>query len=479
MTRQRRGLSLTAGLMADGARAPLSALDVSYGRILRLAWPASVAASITPLLGIIDVWALGRSARPLDIAAVGLAASIFSLAYWTFGFLRMSTAGLTAQAAGQGDVEEVRLGFLRALVCGATIGGVLIFLQWPIGRLAFSLLAIDSAASAATFASAQAYFAIRIWGAPFALATYACLGWLTARGYTDYLMGTALGMTAVNIVLNLWFVLGLGWGAAGIAAGTLIAEMAGFAIAFAFVVRVLRRGGPLRLTAPRAELLRADKLRRMLRINRDIFIRTLLLALSFVWFIQRGSAFGDVTLAANQVLLQLFLLSGLAIDGTAIAAEPLVGQSLGRAEVRNPGAREAAHADYRRVLRRGFVLAGLIAIGFCLVYALAGDRLLLLLIEPGPIFETARRFWPWVLISPLIVMLCFQLDGIFVGATRSREMRDSMILAALVFLPASLWLGGRFGNHGLWLAFFLYFLMRAGTLFVFLPRINRSFQGET
>jgi len=463
--------------MADGARAPLAALDVSYGRILRLAWPASVAASITPLLGIIDVWALGRSTRPLDIAAVGLAASIFSLAYWTFGFLRMSTAGLTAQAAGQGDMDAVRLGFLRALIFGAAIGGMLTALQWPLGQLAFTLLSIDSEASAATFASAQTYFAIRIWGAPFALATYACLGWLTARGHTDYLMATAVGMTAINIVLNLWFVLGLGWGASGIAAGTLIAEVAGFAIAFALVVRVLCQDGPLRLTAPRADLLRADQLRRMLGVNRDIFIRTLLLAFSFVWFIQRGSAFGDVTLAANQVLLQLFMLSGLAIDGTAIAAETLVGQSLGRAAVRTAGAREAAHAAYRRVLWRGFVLAGLIAVGFCLVYAVAGDRLLLLLIESGPIFETARRFWPWVLISPMIVMLCFQLDGIFVGATRSREMRDSMILAALVFLPTSLWLGGRFGNHGLWLAFSLYFLMRAGTLFVFLPRIDRSFHG--
>lgn len=441
----------------------------SYREILRLAWPASVAASVTPLLGAIDVWALAQSSRPLDIAAVGLASVIFSLAYWTFGFIRMSVAGLTAQAAGAEDESETRAALLRGGIIGAGVGAALVLFQWPIGVLSFQLLGTGSEASAETLSNGRTYFDIRIWGAPFALASYAAFGWLTARGRTDFLMIASVFMTSVNVVLDYWFVVGLDMGAAGVAAGTLIAEIAGFFAAAGLVLLVMRKQGGVRNHWSLAHLWDADRVRRTLSINFDIFIRTLLLAFCFAWFVQRGGAFGDATLAANQALLQLFLFTGLALDGTAIAAETLVGQAIG---ARN---RDTGKLRYQTAVRKSFVLAGAAAVAFSLFYGLAGDGLIALLTPEGPIRTAAREHMLWVIISPLIVVIGFQLDGIFIGATRAKEMRDSMIISAIVFLPTSLWFAGMWSNHGLWAAFSLYFLLRAATLGVWLPRLQKAF----
>jgi len=445
------------------------ASEITYRQIARLAWPASVAAAVTPLLGAADVWALGQSDRPLDIAAVGLGAVIFSLAYWTFGFIRMSVAGLTAQADGAEDEAEVRTTLLRGVALGAVMGLGLVVLQWPIGLVSFEILGIGSKASAQTLGSGLDYFAIRIWGAPFALASYACFGWLTARGHTAYLMIVSVFMTLLNIILDYWFVVGFGWGATGVAAGTLIAEIAGFFVAALLIMKVLQQRGGLRAYWRFDEFWHAGRIARTLSVNRDIFFRTLLLAFSFAWFVQRGGAFGDVTLAANQLLLQLFLFTGLALDGTAIAAETLVGKSLGAKD------RAQALLRYQTAVRRSFILAGVAAMLFTVFYWVAGEQLVVLLAPEGAIRDAAISFMPWVVISPLVVVVGFQLDGIFIGATRAREMRNAMIISTGAFLPMSLILADRFGNHGLWLAFLMYFLLRAATLGLYLPRIKAAF----
>ena len=451
-----------------GARA---AKAITYKRILALAWPASVASSVTPLLGAVDVWALAHSARPLDVAAIGLGSVIFSLAYWSFGFIRMSVAGLTAQAAGAEDESEARAALVRGAAIGGGIGLALVLLQWPIGYFAFKALAVGSDASGATFAAAETYFAIRIWGAPFALASYAAFGWFSARERTDYLMIVSVAITLLNIVLDYVFVVHFGWGAAGVAAGTLIAEVFGFFACLAFIARVLGYSGGLKAHWRAAEFWKADKIRRTVSVNRDIFIRTVLLAFCFAWFVQRSGAFGDVALAANQTLLQLFLFTGLALDGTAIAAETLVGQAM--------GARDQARgrANYQLAVRRTFELAMGAAVFFAVFYWAAGDTLIALLTPEGVLRTAAETYMPWVIISPLIVVVGFQLDGIFIGATRAKEMRDSMIVSTLIFLPASLWLGAEFGNHGLWAAFSLYFILRAATLGVYMPRLRAGFAG--
>lgn len=446
--------------------------DVTFREIIRLAWPASVAASVTPLLGAIDVWALAQSARPLDIAAVGLGAVIFSLAYWSFGFLRMSVAGLTAQAAGGDDETEARAALVRGGVIGGAIGLALVLLQVPMGNLSFQLLAIGSEASDETMRAGQGYFAIRIWGAPFVLASYAAFGWLTARGRTDYLMIVSLIITGLNIILDYWFVVGLGMGASGVAAGTLIAEVAGFFACLLFVFLVLQQHGGIKNHWRSHEFWAPDRLRRTISVNRDIFIRTVLLAFCFSWFVQRSGAFGDVTLAANQTLLQLFLFTGLALDGTAIAAETLVGRALGMRD------RQHGIIRYQSAIRSTFILAMIAAVFFSALYWAAGDWLIALLTPEGPIREASKQFMPWVIISPMIVVIGFQLDGIFVGATRAVEMRDSMIMSTIVFLPASALMLERFGNHGLWAAFSLYFILRAVTLVIYLPRIKASFSEQ-
>lgn len=441
----------------------------TYGEVLRLAWPASVAASVTPLLGAVDVWALGQSPRPLDVAAIGLGSVIFSLAYWTFGFIRMSVAGLAAQAAGRGDETEARAALARGAMLGGAIGLALVILQAPIGALSFHMLAIDSNATDQTFGAARLYFDVRIWGAPFALATYAAFGWLSARGRTDYLMAASLLITGINMVLDYWFVAHLDWGAGGVAAGTLIAEVSGFAICAAFVALIMRSNGGLTPHWSLKSLFDADKIARTMSVNRDIFIRTLLLAFCFAWFVQRGGVFGDVTLAANQTLLQLFLFTGLALDGTAIAAETLVGRAIGDSN-RVRGARR-----YRDVVRKTFIIAGIAALAFAAAYGAFGDSLIAFLSKDAAIREASSIYMPWVVASPLIVVLGFQLDGVFIGATRAREMRDSMIISAPIYVIATLPLADRFGNHGLWAAFTLYFLLRAATLAIYMPRIGRSF----
>lgn len=442
--------------------------DLPYRQVFALAVPASIAASVTPLLGAIDVWALGRSERPLDIAAVGLAAVIFSLTYWTFGFIRMSVAGLSAQAAGAGSEDEVRAALFRGIAIGGGIGAALVLLQQPIGAGAISLLGLQSAASAETLAGARDYYDIRIWGAPFALGTYALLGWLSARGRTDYLMATSVLMTALNALLDWHFVLNLGLGAKGVAFGTLIAEIAGFLSASFFAMRIMKANGGLATMPSIAQIIDPMELRRTLSINRDIFIRTLILAAAYAWFTQRGGAFGDVTLAANQVLMQLFLFTGLALDGTAIAAETMVGQAIGRSD------RVRARDEYAKAVRATFIVASICAAAFTLAYFLAGNAFVALLTPPGLIRDMALTYLPWVIISPLIVAAGFQLDGIFIGATRAREMRDAMIATGVLIFPLTVLLAGRFGNHGLWAAFTLYFIFRAITLAIFMPRIARG-----
>ena len=445
---------------------------VSYRRIAALAWPASVAAAVTPLLGAVDVWALAHKGLDIHIAAIGLASVVFSMIYWSFGFIRMSVAGLSAQAAGAGDEEETRAALLRGAIIGLGIGVFILLLQAPISYGAFALMAMDSNASAETFSLAEEYFAIRVWGAPFVMSAYAAFGWLSARERTDYLMIAAVAMTLINIALDYLFVAVFGWGAAGVAIGTLIAEIAGFLFCCYFVWRIMRDNGGLK-NHWRFDLLRDPaRLAQTVSINRDIFIRTVLLAGSFAWFVQRSGAYGDITLAANQTLLQLMLFTGLALDGSAIAAETLVGQSLGARD------RKAGLADYKTTVRRTFVIAGSAACLFALLYGIAGDAIIALLTPPGELRDTTREFMPWVIASPLIVAAGFQLDGIFIGATRAREMRDGMIATIIVFIPATFWLGDAFGNHGLWAAFAIYFLMRALVLSFFLPRIAASFETQ-
>lgn len=442
----------------SASTSPHTAQRVTYGDVLKLAWPASIAASVTPLLGAIDVWALAHSPHPLDVAAVGLGSIIFSLAYWSFGFIRMSVAGLTAQASGAEDQREERAALARGIAIGAIIGVILVCLQRPVQEIAFPLLALDSEASTQTLNTALDYYGIRIWGAPFAIATYALFGWLTAKGRTDFLMIASITIAALNAALDYWFVAKFGWGAGGVAAGTLIAEIFGFVIAAAFVASILAKESGLFAHWKEIDYFSINAFRRTLSVNRDIFLRTLLLSFSFAWFTQRSGAFGDVTLAANQVLLQLFLFTGLALDGTAIAAETLIGRAIGDRD------RLRGQIKLKSAMKATFIPAIIIALCFTAFYLIAGNWIISVLTQPGEIRATSNAYLVWIIISPLVVVTSFQLDGVFIGATKAKEMRNGMIISVAIYILASIYLAKTYSNHGLWAAFSLFFIARAVTL---------------
>ena len=439
------------------------ALPVTYARVLAMAWPVMASQAATPLLGLVDIWAIGNSQRPLDIGAIALGAVIFNFVYWSFGFLRMGAAGLTAQALGRDDQAELRATLARGCALALALGAVVIALQWPIGKASFHLLQ----GGAELEDGARRYFAIRVWGAPFALAVFAMTGWFIGLGRTGLALAVSLLQNGANIALDIWFVKGLGWGVSGVAAGTAISEAAAALCAAALAVYALTRSGGLRAHWTRAALFDAAAIKRTLFVNRDIFIRTLCLVSAFAWFTNQSAIFGDVTLAANQVLLQFMFFAGFALDGPAMVAESLVGRSLGARSL----------PVFRQTLLKVSVVAAGAAVVFTGVYLIAGDTIVRALTSDAAIRAEADRFVTWAAFSPLLVATPFLLDGVFIGALRARTLRDSMLISLGVYLAA--WaLIGRESNHGLWSAFAVFFLARTLTLGAQVPSIERDLHQE-
>lgn len=426
-------------------------------RVWRLAGPIVLSNLSIPLLGAVDTAVMGHLPDPAYIGGVAIGAIIFTYIYWSFGFLRMGTTGFAAQALGAGDADELRAVLARGFGLAVLLGALVIALQWPIGWI--SLAAIEASDKVETLA--QSYYRIRVWGAPAALANYVVLGWLLGTQRPGAAVVLTVFTNALNIALSLYFVVGLGWDIEGVALGTLIAEWSGAGVGIALLVRPLRKtGGVWRL----ALIAHRRRIVRMMRVNFDIFIRTLCLVTAFAWLTARGAAMGDVTLAANAVLLNFQLFTGYGLDGFANAAEALVGSAVGKRD--------------RRALRDVVVIstqwAVLVAGVFALVYLLAGPDIIALLTSIPEVQETAMRFLPWIIVAPLVSVWSFQLDGIFIGATRGAEMRNGMIVSLIVFIAAEQLLTPAMGNHGLWLAFTLFMTARGITLAMFYPRIEKS-----
>ncbi|MGE5148072.1 MAG: MATE family efflux transporter, partial [Candidatus Eiseniibacteriota bacterium] len=363
-------------------------------RVWRLAFPVILSNLSVPLLGAVDTAVMGHLPDPAYIGGVAVGALVFSYIYWGFGFLRMGTTGLVAQANGARDRGEMRAIFLRGLLVAGTIGAVVIALQVPVAAIALSL--VD--ASPKVEALARRYYDIRVWSAPAALMQYVVIGWL----FGVQRMGSALALTvfanALNIVLDLWFVLGLGWGIDGVAGATLIAEWSAALLGLALVGRrvVLGERGA-------ARVFDGARLVRMLRINGDIFIRTLCLVTAFAWFTAKGAGMGDVLLAANAVLLNFQTFMAYGLDGFAHAAEALVGSAIG---ARDRGA-------FREAVMTSTKWSALIALGFAAVYLGAGGALIRTLTGIEAVRASAAIFLPWAIASPLVSVWSFQLDGIF------------------------------------------------------------------
>jgi len=447
--------------MAEADRALPGAVNGDWNRrIWALAGPIILSNISTPLLGAVDTAVMGHLPDAAYIGGVAVGAVIFNFLYWGFGFLRMGTTGFTAQAYGAGDADELRLSLARPLLLAVALGAAIILLQAPIGLAAFALMD----ASAQVEGLAGDYFAIRIWSAPAALINYTVLGWLlgTRRAMAVLLLQVVLN--GLNIALDLLFVIGFGWGIEGVALASLLAEVAAALLGFVIVARALRVHGG---TWDWAAVLRRERLVALFRVNRDILIRTLCLVFAFAYLTARGAAMGDVVLAGNAILIQLQQFAAYGLDGFAHAVEVLAGAALGA----------RSRAAFRRAVAVSTVWALATATLLSAAYLFAGNSIIALFTDLAEVRAAASSYLPWLIVSPLVSVWSFQLDGIYIGATRTPEMRNGMIISLAVFLLACWLLISLWGNHGLWLAFTIFMAARGVTLALWYPRLERSVEG--
>jgi multidrug resistance protein, MATE family len=423
------------------ASAPVNPPRVSHARVARLALPMMLANLSTPLLGVADAAIIGRLGQAHLLAAIAAAAMIFNFLFWSFGFLRMGTAGLVAQALGAGDVTEQRAALLRALIVAFGIGGMMILLRAPMGILCIGALGASPEVSGA----ARLYFDIRIWSAPFALANYAFAGALVGRGRTGIALALQILMNVGNIGLNYTFVYGLSLGVQGSAAGTLLAEMLGALAGWCVLARIYEN----LFSIDRILNFDRRKIARMFSINRDIFVRNTALLIAFMFFYAQGARGGDITIAANAVLHNLILLGAFFLEGITTAAEQLCGQAY--------GARDAK--SFRKAVRLTILWCFVFAAAFTLVALLLGGIFIDFLTTNGQVQAYAHGYLAFAALMPLAGVLAFELDGVFIGAIWTRDMRNVMVISLLIYL-ASFYLLRPFGNGGLWISLTVFYLSR-------------------
>jgi MATE family multidrug resistance protein len=437
--------------------------SISYSYLLEKAWPIILANAAAPLLGLVDTAVIGNVGSVIDLGAIAFGALIFSFVYWSFGFLRMGTTGSVAQALGAGDQSEIRAVLGRTLLLAVALGVLLIALQWPIRLVALSLLDGSAPVEAVT----QQYFTIRIWGAPATLAMFALTGVLIGLGNSRQLLLVQLLLNGLNICLDIVFAGVLGWGVEGIALGTIIAEWLAVIFATWLILRELNaRREPGADFWPRARLLDMAQFTKMLAANRDIMIRTLLLVFSFGFFINQSAHFGDVVLAANHILLQLISFAAFFLDGYAFVVESLVGASV--------GARRRDSFDM--AVKRSSILAMVTAAALALLLLVFGDIFVAILTDIELVQDAARNSLFLAAIYIFFSFAAFQLDGIFIGASFTRQMRNAAFLSIAVYLAAWLLLKDRFGVNGLWWAMIIYVAARADALLLYFSALRKSIE---
>ncbi|MEM7619909.1 MAG: MATE family efflux transporter [Pseudomonadota bacterium] len=425
--------------------------------IFVVAIPIVLSNITTPLLGLVDTAVLGQLGAAHLIGAAAVGTSIFSMMFWAFGFLRMGTTGLTAQADGTGDQDVVIGTLLRALSIGLGLGLVLLLLQGILNVLAFALYP----ASQQVEAAAKIYFDIRIWSAPATLANYALLGWFIGLGRAHIAFVLQLLLNGLNIFLDIYFVMVLHLGIEGVALGTVIAEIvaaiAGIGVALKYI------GWPGR-ALPWYRLFDMSALKRAIAVNTDIMIRTLCLLFAFAFLTAQSAGMDDVTLAANAILLGFLHISAYFLDGFAFAAERFVGRSIGA------GRRDEFYA----AVYLSSVWAGLFSITLAFVFWLGGGFIIDVMTINENVREVARVYLIWAIIAPVVGFASFQLDGIFIGATQTQDMRNMMIVSLVLYLTFWFFVFPIFGNHGLWASLIVFFIVRALTLLWCFPKLEKA-----
>lgn len=419
---------------------------LTHKRILAIAVPIVLSNATVPILGAVDTGVVGQLGDAVPIGAVAIGSVILSSIFWLFGFLRMGTTGLVAQARGAGDIGEVSALLSRVLMIALFAGLVLIAFHVPILWGAFIL----APASPEVESLARDYIAIRIWSAPFAIAIFGVTGWLIASERSRSVLMLQLWMNGFNIVLDLWFVLGLGWGVQGVAAATVIAEVTGAVFGLYLCRSALGHPDWKSWT----KVFDVARLTNMARVNTDIMIRSVLLLAIMVSFAFFGAGFGDLTLAANHILMQFISITAYAMDGFAFTAEVIVGQALG--------------ARSRKALRQGAIMSSKWGVGtavfMTVVFAVFGGAIIDTMTTASDVQAEARRFLPWMVAVPIAGIGAWMLDGIFIGATRTRDMRNMSALSLIAYLGAVYGLTPLFGAHGLWAALLISYVVRGVTL---------------
>jgi MATE family, multidrug efflux pump len=434
---------------------------VTTAQVFAIAGPAMVANLTTPLIGVVATIAIGRLGDATLLGGVAISSVIFDSLFWLFAFLRMSTLAFTAQALGSGETQEIGALLVRGLAIAALIGAGLIALQIPLGAV---LLGAMGGSEGVTRA-AKIYFGIRIWSAPLTLANYVVLGWLIGQARARLALAVQIAINLINVAATVVLVLVAHAGIAGAAIAAVVAEATGLLLGV-LIARRLTQGA---LGIPRATLFDRTKLIRMLAVNRDIMIRTAALIAAFLFFTAQGARSGDVILAANAVLNNFLMISAFFLDGLANAAEQLCGRAYGARD------RIAFSGAVRLVILwgSGFALA-VIA-----VFALFGPSLIDAMTSSVDVRQQARDTLWFVVLSPILAVFAFAYDGIFIGATWARDMRNLMVLSMVIFFAA--WLSLRsFGNAGLWGSLLVFYAARGGLQALRYPALLRnSFPAKT
>ena len=441
---------------------PASSSAQWHLRVWWLAAPIILSNVTVPLVGAVDTAVTGHMDTPEPIAAVALGASIFSLIFWTFGFLKMGTSGSVAQAFGAKDNTTISLTLLRSLIIAVSLGVIIILLHRPLLNLSLWLVTADATIEDLS----RNYMQIRIWSAPATLANYVVTGVLIGIQRMRSVFVFQLVLNCTNVILDLLFVPVLGWGIEGVAIASLISEYTALALALYLIREQLRVSVS---TATPAMLREAAPLKRLLKLNGDIFIRTLLLVSCFFYFNASSGRFSSTVFAANVILMQLLHICAYALDGFAHAAETLAGQAFGS---RNK-------EQFNKVISTSTIQATVTAIIMSAALYLGGPAVLKLFTNQTDVLAAAQSLLPWMLVLPFLSVWCYQLDGIFIGTTHSREMRNAMMISAGLFLLLTMLLIPKFGNTGLWSAFALFMIARAVTLYLYYPQIKSTIDSTT
>jgi MATE family multidrug resistance protein len=416
---------------------------VTTRQVFAIAGPAMIANLTTPLIGIVSTTAIGRLGDATLLGGVAMASVIFDCLFWLFGFLRMSTVAFTAQSLGAGETRELHPILVRGLIVSGIVGVALIALQVPLTALLLDAMGGSEGVTQA----ARTYLVIRIWSTPLALANYVVLGWLVGQARATLALSVQIAINLINMVATILLVLVADLGIAGAAIAAVISEAAGLAIGGAIAQR-LTSGHP---SLARAHLLERDKLMRMFSVNRDIMIRTASLIAAFLFFTAQGARSGDVILAANAVLNNFLLVSAFFLDGLANAAQQLCGHAYGARS------RRQFTGAVRLIILWGFAFAIAVAV----IFALFGPALIDMMTASADVRRIARDFLVFVIVSPLLAVFAFSFDGIYIGATWARDMRNLMVVSLVIFFAAWFALRG-FGNYGLWGALLVHYAARGG-----------------